>query len=137
MTPMEKVENLIGRSTAARKKLTEAVKVCETRHAIKASRGHNGINHCDCDLAVIWKKLVSAIGTLEGTWERTIDKPQDSGQDPAQDPVKIIEMLWPPDTSSEGKEMLIQALCDCWRELPAPILQRLADINRWKENSSL
>lgn len=57
-----------------------------------------------------------------------------------EDNIRDIEGLYPPDsqyatTREEGRELLIQALCDTWRELPDAVLERLAYLNRQKEMS--
>ena len=39
--------------------------------------------------------------------------------------IHSIELLYPPDDNEEGRELLILALCNVWRELPLPVLVSL------------
>lgn len=57
-----------------------------------------------------------------------------------QEAISQIEALWPPDsgyddTRAIGRELLLEALCNTWRELPEKVLVQLADLNMAKERS--
>jgi len=44
---------------------------------------------------------------------------------PRAELINDIEHLFPPDTHAEGRELLIEALCESWRDLPLQVLQIL------------
>ena len=43
--------------------------------------------------------------------------------------IKAIEQLFPPDENELGRGLLMNALCESWRELPENILVKLAQLN--------
>ena len=47
-----------------------------------------------------------------------------------------IKMLWPPDTTDEGREDLIYVLCQAWMDLPLDILVRLRNRQVQREQSA-
>lgn len=49
--------------------------------------------------------------------------------------IGVIEQLYPPDMGEEGRDLLIDALCITWRELPLPVLSELHQRNMARENS--
>ncbi len=56
-----------------------------------------------------------------------------------QNAIDMIECLWPPDadhseTSDVGKQDLLDALCAEWRTQPTTILQRMARVQRARDN---
>ncbi len=47
-----------------------------------------------------------------------------------------IEMLYPPDESEIGKELLIEALCKVWRGMPIHVLRCLQELCQDKDNAN-
>ena len=39
--------------------------------------------------------------------------------------IREISALYPPDFNEEGRELLMDAMCNAWRELPMPVLECL------------
>lgn len=47
--------------------------------------------------------------------------------------IQFIENLWPPDSSGDGREMLMQAICKAWRSMPDEVIEELYDLEHCKE----
>ena len=56
--------------------------------------------------------------------------------------IAVIECLYPPDsqyesTRNKGQDIMLAALeAENWRDLPDPVLERMADLCEWEDRSA-